>query len=61
MSVTKIDGKVEIFKFRETGMLPLFDEVVNFIKDEFVNHGRRWEAVDMYTTSDSFVVELVKL
>lgn len=39
---------VEIFKFKETGALPFFDEVINFIQDESVKHGRRWEVTDIY-------------
>lgn len=59
MSVLMLDNDhVEIFKFRTTGLLPLFDEVIEFINRDFYDYGYRWEAVDMRSDDDAFYIRL---
>lgn len=51
---------VEIFKFVETGALPMFDEVMEYIAAEH-HFGRRWEVVDIYKKDGCFCARLEPL
>lgn len=61
MSVTKFGTHAEIFKFKSTGALPLFDEVIEFVRNEHVDHGRRWQVKDIYSTPNTFAVRLEEI
>lgn len=61
MAVLSYPTHVEIYKFKQTGMLPLFDEVIEFVRSEHVNYGHRWEAVDLYSTDNEFIVRLEQI
>lgn len=47
MSVILKNGRAEVFKFAETGMLACMEEVLDFVKAE-KDTGRNWEPVKYY-------------
>lgn len=61
MAVIVYSDRVEILKFKSTGALPLFDEVINFVAEEFTKFGRRWEVVNLYSNATEFRVVLEEI
>ncbi len=58
MSVIHSAHKTEIFKFKETGLLPLFYEVIRFIDEQHANYGVNWTPVDIRQDDTSWYVEM---
>lgn len=60
MAILSYSDKIEIFKFRETGWFSLFEEVLDFRKDE-AGRGRHYRVIYVGPDrNDNLMVRLVE-
>lgn len=61
MAINLYSDKIEVFKFKETGWFPLFEEVLDFRRDES-RHGRYYRVTYVGPDhNENLIVRLMEL